>query len=145
MVQCLDLGSNKLSGPIPSSIHSLNSTLSALSLNDNQLSGTLPEEIFRLSSLQSLNQTQNRLSGSISSSIICLFASRSFLLSQASMISLNQNKFYGSLPTSIGAMKYLRVMNIQSNDLTGTLPMELYKLHLTYRDILCPEPSHRYC
>ena len=60
----LDLGSNKLTGPIPSEISQLNN-LERLDLASNELTGPIPTEINRLTDLERLWLGCNQLTGSI--------------------------------------------------------------------------------
>ena len=67
-VTILNLGSNALSGPIPSSIGNLTG-LTSLRLHRNGLSGPIPSQIGLLTGLTGLGLDNNALSGEVPSSI----------------------------------------------------------------------------
>lgn len=94
----LDLGSNALSGTIPSSLISL-SSVSELILADNDLIGHIPQELFGMSNLWTLQFQNNHLSGTIPAG--------------------KESLGWANL-TELGAL-FLRY-----NDLTGTIPTSLY-------------------
>ena len=60
----LDLGSNELSGTIPSEIGNL-TLLEELILSHNELSGNIPSEIGNLTLLEELDLSHNELGGSV--------------------------------------------------------------------------------
>ena len=64
----LSLGSNQLSGPIPSELGNF-ANLQWLSLYDNQLSGSIPSELGNLANLDTLSLYDNQLSESIPSEL----------------------------------------------------------------------------
>ena len=64
----LDLGSNQLTGQIPTELGGL-SNLEQLDLNDNKLSGQIPTELGNLSDLTEMSLGVNQLSGTIPSEL----------------------------------------------------------------------------
>ncbi len=94
-MQYLYLGSNSLSGTLPSELGSL-SNLQDLSLEENSLSGTLPSELGSLSNLQVLNLDRNSLSGTLPSELGSL--------SNLQYLWLESNDFRGTIPNSINAL-----------------------------------------
>jgi hypothetical protein len=116
-LQHLALGSNKLSGPIPTSIGTC-AGLVSIDLSDNELTQELPGDLTNLSELTSLDASQNRLTGPIPTNIgrgCCNLA----------RLNLCDNKLRGPVPKSLGACNALELLNLASNKLTGSIPSSL--------------------
>uniref|UniRef100_A0A7R9WJ53 Leucine-rich repeat-containing N-terminal plant-type domain-containing protein n=1 Tax=Pseudictyota dubia TaxID=2749911 RepID=A0A7R9WJ53_9STRA len=116
-IQILDLRFNQLLGPFPEEILQLK-TLEVLSLADNDLGGQLPD-VAGLVELKTLRLGSNSFSGSLPS-----FESSS----QLRALDLSQNELVGSIPSSfleaVGIDRHVE-LNLASNRLTGTVPVEL--------------------
>lgn len=113
-------------------------------LRENNLRGSLPSQLARLTGLQSLVLDTNQLSGTIPSlpSTLEDIELHDNLLSgpafgegllhlnhQLKTLSLGRNSLTGHLvPTIIGNIRHLQVLNIQLNELSGTIPAELWDL-----------------
>ncbi|THG14103.1 hypothetical protein TEA_009361 [Camellia sinensis var. sinensis] len=123
----LDLSSNRLSGPIPSSIGQL-TNLTGLDLSSNRLSGPIPSSIGQLTNLTGLDLSSNRLSGPIPSSI--------GQLTNLTWLDLSSNRLSGPIPSSIGQLTNLTGLDLSSNRLTGPIPSEIGKLkRLVWMDL----------
>ena len=149
-LKVLDLCDNNISGTLPH-LNSTNPVLQYLSLCDNALSGSLPRTISKLDKLTHLDLTNNDLTGEIPSSL----ATMQFL----TYLFLSQNAFdKGPIPEFLSGMDHLRelsladtqrtgtvpgawldlldplvLMDLSRNELTGTLPSQLWELpHLEY-------------
>ncbi|KAI2489460.1 Leucine Rich Repeat [Fragilaria crotonensis] len=149
-LKVLDLCDNNINGPLPH-LNSTNPVLQYLSLCDNALSGSLPRTISKLNKLTHLDLTNNDLTGEIPSSL----ATMQFL----TYLFLSQNAFdKGPIPEFLSGMDRLRelsladtqrtgtvpgawldlldplvLLDLSRNELTGTLPSQLWELpHLEY-------------
>nr|XP_010924732.1 receptor-like protein 51 [Elaeis guineensis] len=109
----LDLSSNTLKGPIPSSISVLG-YLETLNLSSNGLAGTLPDSIGDLVFLKNASFSQNSLSGPIPTSIS--------QLSNLTHLDLSSNQFNGSIPRFLSEMKELKFLNLENNNFQGVIP-----------------------
>ncbi|MBA0863438.1 hypothetical protein Goshw_021121 [Gossypium schwendimanii] len=119
----LDLSSNSFNGTLPSSI--FNSTeLRVLSLSGNLISGSLPESIGALASLQLLNLSHNALAGKVPENLTAL--------QNLSVVSLKGNYLSGNIP---GGFDSVEVLDLSSNLLNGSLPLDLGGVHLNYLNL----------
>lgn len=160
ILEVLDLSSNKVSGSFPNStslfeklttlkirnnsimgiLPSLLGTYPRLSMVDlslNELSGSIPGSLFTSPTLTSLNLSENHFTGSIplqgshASELLVLPSSLPM-----ETLDLYSNFLTGSLPSEIGNMGKLVVLNLSKNHLSGQLPNELSKLsELNYLDL----------
>ncbi|KAF3442377.1 hypothetical protein FNV43_RR16293 [Rhamnella rubrinervis] len=112
---------------IPESLANL-SSLETLSLFDCNLHGRFPKNIFHLPEIRDLDVSFNPdLVGFLPE-----FHSGSNLTS----LTLSSTKFSGTLPKSIGNLKYLNSLDIYSCSFSGTLPSTLWNLsELTNLDL----------
>ncbi|TYI49277.1 hypothetical protein E1A91_D12G023600v1 [Gossypium mustelinum] len=119
----LDLSSNNFNGTLPSSI--FNSTeLQVLSLSGNLISGSLPESIGALASLQLLNLSHNALAGKVPENLTAL--------QNLSVVSLKGNYLSGNIPSGFDSVE---VLDLSSNLLNGSLPLDLGGVHLNYLNL----------
>ncbi|KAE8039092.1 hypothetical protein FH972_011535 [Carpinus fangiana] len=114
----LDLRTNNLSGIIPDAFPD-NCGLETLSLNKNQLEGRLPKSLANCSWLEVLDIGNNHIEGTFP-----------FFLKNTTRLSvlvLRSNKFYGSIthPELNLTWPGLQIVDIASNNFTGTLPIIL--------------------
>ncbi|XP_043708316.1 MDIS1-interacting receptor like kinase 2-like isoform X2 [Telopea speciosissima] len=112
----LDLGYNNLSGSIPPSLGDLYN-LSILSLSVNALSGSIPVEIENLKNLTELYMYSNSLTGSIPST----FGN----LTKLTMLYLYQNNLFGSIPLTFGNLTKLTYLSLLENQLSGIIPTSI--------------------
>lgn len=118
-LRALYLDSNDLTSTIPTSIGELTSLID-FRLGSNELTGTLPTELGNLENLRDLHIQRNKLSGSLP-------------LSFAGMKNLHEfhaysNKLSGKIPMQIGFLGFfsqLKVLYLDDNELTGTIPSSL--------------------
>ncbi|XP_075501749.1 putative LRR receptor-like serine/threonine-protein kinase At4g37250 [Primulina tabacum] len=120
-LRTLDLSSNFLNGTLPSSL--LNgSELQVLSLANNAFSGGLQEFISGPKNLKLLNLSDNGLSGKIPQSLI----------QNSSVVSLKNNHFSGPVPSRMQSVEFL---DLSSNFLNGSLPLEFGGVNLRYLNL----------
>ncbi len=122
-VTALDLSSNNLRGTLPAALGSLTS-LTTLDLSDNRLSRTIPN-LSALTRLTMLDLGDNQLSGTIPN----LSA-----LTSLTTLKLGDNQVSGTIPGWLGSLTSLTTLNLRDNRLTGPIPEELGDL--TQLDIL---------
>jgi Leucine-rich repeat (LRR) protein len=115
----LNLGSNQLSGSIPSQLGNL-ANLQWLYLYSNQLSGSIPPQLSNLANLQGLWLYNNQLSGSIPPELGNLANLRELYL--------YSNQLSGSIPPQLGNLANLQELLLDSNQLSGSIPPELGNL-----------------
>ena len=108
----LALPDNNLSGTLPAELGSLIS-LNALDLSENRLSGTLPD-LSTLTILTSLNLGDNQLSGTIPDWLGSLTALQD--------LSLRDNRLTGPIPEELGDLVALQNLYLDDNQLSGTIP-----------------------
>jgi LRR receptor-like serine/threonine-protein kinase FLS2 len=105
--------SNYLTGAIPLYIFNI-SSLQEIALADNSLYGNLPSDSgFSCPSLESLLFSQNKFNGPIP-----LYLSN---CSNLVLVDFASNILSGPIPKSLGDLKYLRILNLDLNQLTGEL------------------------
>ncbi|CAM8952583.1 unnamed protein product [Rhodiola kirilowii] len=115
----LFLDGNKLSGIIPSLIGNL-TNLYVLALSKNQLEGNLPSSLQNCIRLQTLIIDNNRLHGDSSLKIVSSF-------NQITGLSMSGNFFTGHIPSELGNMIHMSVLDISENKYSGEIPIELGK------------------
>ncbi|KAF3948340.1 hypothetical protein CMV_025648 [Castanea mollissima] len=103
---------NSISGPIPMSLGNL-SSLRSLDLSNNQFNGTLPQNFGQLKNLDFLNLQDNSISGPLPVS----FGN----LSSLTYLFLQYNQFSGTLPQNFGQLSKLVTLYIESNMLEGVV------------------------
>ncbi|KAL5577929.1 hypothetical protein UlMin_019628 [Ulmus minor] len=122
------LGQNYLSGSLPLGFLYL-PELSLLELQNNYLTGQLQQETTKVpSKLSQLNLSNNRLSGSLPTSI--------GNFSSLQIVLFGGNRFTGEIPSEIGQMKSVLKLDISRNKLSGTIPPSIGNcLSLTFLDL----------
>ncbi|KAG0588100.1 hypothetical protein KC19_2G215800 [Ceratodon purpureus] len=115
-LQTLDLYDNNLQGPIPSSLGGMTS-LVELYLGSNQLTGPIPSQLASLKSLQLLGLDHNNLQGPIPT----------WLGGMTSLVELwlLSNTLSGQIPNELGSLKHLQTLTLQGNNLSGPIPPSL--------------------
>jgi hypothetical protein len=118
-----------LSASIPSSM-GLSTTLASFSASNCELFGTLPTELGLITEMIQIWAFKNKLSGTLRESALswvtytsgtnsvvphcCMFSSFHLLL-----------YFSGTIPTELGNLVKMKVLDLQLNLLTGTMPAEI--------------------
>ncbi|KAK9136269.1 hypothetical protein Syun_015599 [Stephania yunnanensis] len=130
-LQRLTLSANMLSGEIPSSIGSL-SAFEELYLDNNWFEGTVPTSLTNMGSLRRLEIQGNKLSGefpdmgALKSLSFFDCSDNSFIggvpvdfPSSVVEISMRNNSLEGNLPSNIGDMGFLQVLDLSHNRING--------------------------
>ena len=142
-ITTLSLGSNNLSGTIPTELGNLTSLIQ-LNFFNNSLTGTIPAELGNLTNLTYLGLAGNQLSGSIPSTLGNL-TSLNYLrlyinaltgsipaelgdLTNLIELSLGHNQLSGSIPSALGSLSNLTALNLYDNQLSGSIPSALGSL-----------------
>ena len=115
-LETLDLSFNQFHGSIPGGIRYL-TALTSLTLEHNKLTGSLPNSLYSLTPLINLNIAWNQLSGP--------FSHNFGQLSNLKSLAINGNSFSGALPSTLGFLTMLQVLNVGNNNINGTLPSEI--------------------
>ncbi|KAI4352277.1 hypothetical protein L6164_006546 [Bauhinia variegata] len=153
----LILYENNLVGPIPSSIENL-TKLTILYLFTNRLSGSIPFSIGNMISLNEIALYENKISGSIPSSIGNLIKltlnllgksipSELGLLQSLQILDLSCNLLTGIIPTTLGQALRLETLNLSHNNLSGVIPssfcemMSLTSIDISYNQLEGPLPD----
>ena len=156
----LDLSGNKLLGNIPNWIGEL-TALKVLCLRSNKFTGEIPSQICQLSSLTVLDVSDNELSGiiprclnnfSLMASIetpddlftdleyssyeleglVLMTVGRELeykgILRYVRMVDLSSNNFSGSIPTELSQLAGLRFLNLSRNHLMGRIPEKIGRM-----------------
>ncbi|XP_071692656.1 inactive LRR receptor-like serine/threonine-protein kinase BIR2 [Rutidosis leptorrhynchoides] len=93
----------------------------SLTLRDFALAGAIPSDLQFCASLQTLDLSGNKLTGSIPSDI-CTWLP--YLVS----LDLSNNQFTGVIPATLGNCTFLNTIVLSGNKLSGNIPVELSKL-----------------
>ncbi|KAL8520866.1 hypothetical protein ACS0TY_011428 [Phlomoides rotata] len=115
---------NSIHGTISNAIENLTS-LSSLDLSNNKLSGRIPRENTKLCRIRDLSLSFNELQGEISDSFGDM--SECFLGSLESL-HLRSNNLSGHLTSQFGEFKNLRFLVLGNNSLSGAIPVSIGKL-----------------
>ena len=110
-VNALELPGNNLRGTLPASLGSLTS-LDSLDLSNNRLSGPIPD-LSAITRLATLILSGNQLSGPIPD----LSAGTSL-----GTLNLSDNQLRGTIPAWLGSHTDLQILSLRGNRLTGTIP-----------------------
>lgn len=138
-LQSISCGTNSLSGSIPSTLAHLKN-FKNLGVGDNNLSGMFP--LYNLSTLEIISFSLNRITGILPSGIgdmlpnLRLFyiaanqisgviPASLFNASKLQRVSISVNWFIGKFPTTVGNLKQLTGLAINSNDLGNGEPEDL--------------------
>uniref|UniRef100_A0A6N2K9P9 Leucine-rich repeat-containing N-terminal plant-type domain-containing protein n=1 Tax=Salix viminalis TaxID=40686 RepID=A0A6N2K9P9_SALVM len=161
----LDLSFNNFTTSHISSRFGHFSNLTHLNLSSSSFEGQVPSEISHLSKLVSLDLSRNRhptlYQLSFDKIVRNLTKLRELDLSRADMslmnlssslssLKLDDCRLQGKLPSSMGKLKHLRYLDLESNFFTGSIPYdfeqltELVSLRLFGNDNLSAEPVSVY-
>ncbi|XP_019157743.1 PREDICTED: LRR receptor-like serine/threonine-protein kinase GSO1 [Ipomoea nil] len=147
----LHLSQNSFNSFVPKWIFNLHSLVS-LDLSDSSFLGPLPETgPWNFSSLETLDISLNRLSGSLPShgnlpklkilrTTLNMFNSSLpqwiFRCSELQTLDLQGNRFSGPVHGSVGKMKRLRYLDLNGNDFRSSIPSWIYECtELSYLDL----------
>ncbi|KAL0737721.1 hypothetical protein Bca4012_013931 [Brassica carinata] len=113
-VLSLELRDMSLSGQIPESLRFCGS-LQKLDLSSNRLTGTIPNRLCSwLPFLVSLDLSNNQLNGEIPTELAeCRFVNS---------LVLSDNRLSGQIPVQLSSLGRLRTFSVSNNDLTGRIP-----------------------
>eukprot|EP00298_Acanthocystis_sp_HF-20_P013587 c20422_g1_i2.p1 GENE.c20422_g1_i2~~c20422_g1_i2.p1 ORF type:complete len:899 (+),score=272.49 c20422_g1_i2:41-2737(+) len=138
----LELNLNLISGSLPSQIGNL-IYLDTLDISLNKISGQIPEQFSNLSKMEKLILNENKFYGLIKienfqflkfidlsdNSFIVTIPSEITQLSFLESIIISNCGLYGTLPTEIGTLKYIQVIDFSQNPkLNGKAPTELLNI-----------------
>ncbi|KNA21659.1 hypothetical protein SOVF_041230 [Spinacia oleracea] len=114
-----------VTGLIPSTITKL-SKLEILTLTANKLTGPIPDFLRQIKTLQHLDLSNNRFFGTVPS----------FLSSLPNIFKLElfSNKLTGTIPESFGSFKNIS-LDLSDNHLSGAVPRSLGHANLTYLSV----------
>ncbi|OMP01446.1 hypothetical protein COLO4_11877 [Corchorus olitorius] len=115
-LQVLDVSNNNLTGIIPRSFANLHSSLGLLNMKHNSFEGHFPCGQNLWSSIYVVDLSDNLFSGSLPA---C------FGSDQLRALSLEGNRFTGSIPIPLFNSTYLTVLNLRNNRLSGSIPEDL--------------------
>uniref|UniRef100_A0A8R7R7F0 Receptor kinase-like protein Xa21 n=2 Tax=Triticum urartu TaxID=4572 RepID=A0A8R7R7F0_TRIUA len=125
-LQVLLLGGNKLTGPIPASLANATS-MASLSLSNNSFNGQVPPEIGTLC-LSKLEMSNNELTATNEDGG-WEFLDRLTKCNNLEILSLEDNKFSGKMPRSIGNFsRKLLGLNLGGNRISGSIPSGIENL-----------------
>ncbi|KAI3967814.1 hypothetical protein MKW92_025613 [Papaver armeniacum] len=110
----VSLPSNELSGQIPDSLQYC-ASLQNLDLSDNKISGTIPSQLCTwLPYITILDLSGNQLSGEIPSNLAnCTYLNK---------LKLSNNRLSGTIPPQFASLPRLTEFNVANNDLSGQIP-----------------------
>ncbi|XP_006646900.1 tyrosine-sulfated glycopeptide receptor 1-like [Oryza brachyantha] len=120
-INVLDVSFNRLTGelkdlPSPADVQ----PLKVLNISSNAFTGQFPSTTWKaMKNLAALNASNNSFTGEIPAH----FCSSSRSLT---VLDLCYNLFSGGIPPGLGACSMLKVLKVGQNNLTGTLPDELF-------------------
>lgn len=118
-VTALDLQSRDLSGDLPQEVAEL-SYLESLRLNNNRFSGIIPDLYYKLSHLRLLYLGNNDLTGILNNNLIVGWKN----MQEMSII---YTKIDGEIPVNLSVMENLKSLELNDNEFTGGLPVDLGK------------------
>ncbi|GLU15162.1 hypothetical protein SLE2022_316780 [Rubroshorea leprosula] len=134
---------------VPSSLLNLTSSLEHLSLSSCNLQGNFPNQVFQLPSLQFLDLSYNYylrgnlLESNWSSTLEYLSLANTNLLGELPQsignlkflkeLNLDSCQFYGSIPRSLANLTELTDLSLDANNFGGEIPASIFNLtHLTF-------------
>ncbi|KAJ1381000.1 Serine-threonine/tyrosine-protein kinase, catalytic domain [Sesbania bispinosa] len=123
----LHLGMNRFSGTIPEEIFQL-SSLTTLYLTGNSLHGSLPPGVNNMEQLETMDISDNQLSGGSIPNSLGDIASLETL-------DLSSNNLTGPIPQSLEKLQYMVMLNLSFNHLEGVVPMKGVFMNLSRVDL----------
>ncbi|KEH20413.1 LRR receptor-like kinase [Medicago truncatula] len=123
----LYLNNNSFSGEIEDGV-SNKSSLNSLDISNNMISGRIPRWIGSFTKLSVLSLSKNQLQGDIPNELCNLFS--------LNYLDLSENNLSGILPYCFNNFKYMKFLYLQKNSLQGNIPHALSQLtQLTSLDL----------
>uniref|UniRef100_M8CFD8 Receptor kinase-like protein Xa21 n=1 Tax=Aegilops tauschii TaxID=37682 RepID=M8CFD8_AEGTA len=116
-LRMLDLSFNSLHGDIPASLGRLR-RLRSLHLYDNSFSGTLPANLSSCVSMIDMRLDNNTIGGYIPTEL-------GEKLTYLARITLRNNTFTGTIPSSLANLSHLQSLDLSTNQLVGSIPPAL--------------------
>ncbi|KAL1569569.1 protein kinase superfamily [Salvia divinorum] len=113
-MQYLYLQQNDFQGVVSSSLSDFCSTLIQLDLSFNNFTGSLPESLAACSTLTHLSASNNNFSGELPVDTL-------LKLTNLRNLQLSFNNFVGNLPDSFSKLQSLEVLDVSSNNLSGLI------------------------
>ncbi|KAH0692696.1 hypothetical protein KY285_019793 [Solanum tuberosum] len=126
-LRVLNLRNNSLTGTIPLSVGNATKMMK-FSLSGNRVGGNIPKEIGNLSQLVELNLRDNQLTGTIPNNLGNLRELQILLLHTNQLTNEPRERdahIRGLIPTSIGNMTGLTAVDIQGDNLIGSIPSDV--------------------
>ena len=120
-IKVLQLHDNEFTGTITDTLSTLTS-IQTLSLEGNKLTGNLPVTITALQTLEVLDLSKNHFSGELPLDIGGLFSLRELKLNSQIHPDFEVAGLIGTIPTSIGNLARLEILELRGNFLNGQLP-----------------------
>ncbi|PAN43187.2 hypothetical protein PAHAL_8G236300 [Panicum hallii] len=138
----LGLGVNQLVGRIPSDIGNTLPNIETLVMEGNKFEGPLPVTLVNASKLQALELRDNAFTGVVPSywslpNLIQLDLENNFTgtipseignLKNLTILQLGGNKFLGTIPATLGNLDNLFILSLAHNNLFGEIPQSIGKL-----------------
>ncbi|KAI3688321.1 hypothetical protein L1987_82032 [Smallanthus sonchifolius] len=138
-IRNLYLGGNKYSGNIPRDLTKL-VNLRILDIHENNITGDLQNTLPQIQTLEVLVLRNNSLQGYIPSNI--------HNLTSLGILDLSHNNLTGSeIPSSLGNLKALKLLNMSRNMISGRIPVSfgnlqnIESLDLSHNEISGPIPQ----
>jgi Leucine-rich repeat (LRR) protein len=121
-LQTLDLHDNFLNGTIPATLFYL-SSLSTIDITENSFSG-LPSSFVLPQNILAFDMSNNNLTGTIPSSLFTCGGSQCEIL----VLRFRNNALTGTIPITIGDLPQIREIDFNNNQLSGTIPEAIGRL-----------------
>ncbi|XP_043817493.1 receptor like protein 21 isoform X2 [Manihot esculenta] len=118
-IEYLDLSYNSFSGLLPSCFNG--NSLRQINLQGNRFSGSIPEALLNISTLNSLDLSDNELSGTI-------LNKSGGNLSSLRVLLLRGNHFSGFIPNWFCQLNNVSLLDLSRNSFSGSIPHCLYNL-----------------
>ncbi|CAB9526020.1 Leucine Rich Repeat [Seminavis robusta] len=130
-IKGLEFGhTNNLEGTLSPEISLLGNSLQALGfLREFQLEGTIPTEIGLLTKLTRLELGAAALSGTVQTEFGCVQSLEQLVMSSV------------SLPSELGKVGNLTIFKVVNTDLTGSLPVEVCRMHQLTQIVVMGSPG----
>ncbi|KAG8643710.1 hypothetical protein MANES_11G060012v8 [Manihot esculenta] len=118
-IEYLDLSYNSFSGLLPSCFNG--NSLQQINLQGNRFSGSIPQALLNISTLNSLDLSDNELSGTV-------INKSGENLSGLRVLLLRGNHFSGFIPNWLCHLNDVNLLDLSRNSFSGSIPHCLYNL-----------------
>jgi Leucine-rich repeat (LRR) protein len=115
---------NEMTGFIPNTLDALPNLVS-FRIDGNMITGSIPTTLTTLQRLELLNLSKNPMSGSLPSDLGALLSLRQMRINSMLHPDFPTAGIIGTIPTSIGSMSRLEVLELRGNFLDGLFPTAL--------------------